>query len=363
MLTPRAESPASDDDAATRRVRIPPHRLYWATIDAPAPSRIDSHHGDMLLLLAAEDLPIDPGELHAAGTRLDERRILICAAERAMLTSLSPSTLSATPASLPPFLQLDDPAAIASRLELLTGDLQPRAAVEARRWAQTQIALAVAIVAATCGLALDAASRIDKGRAAETVDSVWTALARRGYRTADGSTTLASADPRLEHAVAAVRLERARSLLHRRLSDQLARDDAALQLQRALRAWPQTLQSRQGGWVSNLAILPDSVAFTATVPADVTPTSKALDSAGWQTRSLRTSKAADGVLIQFSGLPPRQPPPAASIAAGVVLPGATPAEASTPTPLRHTASIDDAAPPPPRSVIAGPTRRTVQRTP
>lgn len=111
----------------------PPERFYWSILDCPG--RVVPLSGTLLLLME-DDLPIDVEALHAVGVRLDERRVLACAATKEDLAALDATidsgvvTLSpsAIPEGVPGGASIDPRA-----LNLLTQGFEPASLRRERR--------------------------------------------------------------------------------------------------------------------------------------------------------------------------------------------------------------------------------------
>ena len=99
----------------------PAEKFYWSIVECPG--RVVPLSGTLLLLME-DDLPIESEQLHAVGVRLDDRRVLACAASREELSTLDPSIVTLTPASIPQGVPGGD-SVDPGLLNLLIDDFEP----------------------------------------------------------------------------------------------------------------------------------------------------------------------------------------------------------------------------------------------
>ncbi len=240
---------------SSRDLRWPPERFYWSIVDSAAPQPSGWADPDTIGALAEDDVPIavsdtsdDPSvssPLHAAYARMDDRRLLVCAIERAHLDDVPPTTLTLAPASLPECLAGQaaiDPAA----LNLLIGPFEPR---EVRRARSTRHAVSTlgAIVATTL-LGLGLARHTDALRT-QTRNS--RASATLLATEALGRSTAKPPITALNEELEKIRLAGTRP--------SRATNDAALALDHLLAAWP------AGCAPTMLAVAPDSITANVVV--------------------------------------------------------------------------------------------------
>lgn len=84
--------------SSSRSETWPTERFYWSIVECPG--RVVPMSGTLLLLME-DDLPIESELLHAVGVRLDDRRVLACAAAKDELAALDPSVVTLTPTAIP----------------------------------------------------------------------------------------------------------------------------------------------------------------------------------------------------------------------------------------------------------------------
>jgi hypothetical protein len=152
------------------QVTWPADRFYWAILDTSRLPRAASQSNRRAQLEFALEryLPIPLEQVQAAFHRLDRDHTVACAAERDAITSrVEPTACSLKPACAPAFVAGAD----VSRLELLTGDLEPASVVSAK--ARTRIELAVIIVLlasiVSAGLTRRAQWHLERRSSAESI--------------------------------------------------------------------------------------------------------------------------------------------------------------------------------------------------
>jgi len=127
-------------------LRWPADRLYWAVLDTTGlpPARSRRARERQLGYVLERFIPLPLERVYAAYRRLDDHRVLACAAERDLLADLDPDAVTLTPESIPSFIEEPvDP----DSFNLLTGQFEPRIVKAARaRW-RFELAAAVLLVA------------------------------------------------------------------------------------------------------------------------------------------------------------------------------------------------------------------------
>lgn len=144
----------------------PVEKFYWSIVECPG--RV-VHLSGTLLLLMEDDLPIESEHLHAVGVRLDDRRVLACAASREELSALDPSIVTLTPTSIPQGVPGGD-SVDPGLLNLLIDDFEPLPLRHERR-TRTQILLGTLMLlslVAAVGLWRRAAAWNNAARAMDT---------------------------------------------------------------------------------------------------------------------------------------------------------------------------------------------------
>lgn len=161
----RFKARSSQSPNAARHAVWPAERFYWSI--AECPGRVVPLSGTLLLLME-DDLPVESGSLHAVGVRLDEQRVLICAASREDLATLDSNVVTLTPASIPLAGESGTGVRLAA-LNLLTHEFEP-APLRREKQMRVRVALgAFVLVTLLAALGLwrraaqcnDAAGRMD----------------------------------------------------------------------------------------------------------------------------------------------------------------------------------------------------------
>ena len=240
---------------SSRDLRWPPERFYWSIVESTAPRPAGWADPDTIGALAEDDVPIaasdtrdDPSDsspLHAAYARLDDRRLLVCAVERAHLDEVPPSTLTLAPSALPECLGGEaaiDPAT----LNLLVGPFEPR---EVRRARSTRHAVStLGAIAATTLLCLGLARHTDALRTqTRTARVEATSLVTQALGRSTAKPPIVALNEELER----IRLAGTRP--------SRVTHDAALALDHVLAAWP------AGCTPTMLAVSPDAITANVVV--------------------------------------------------------------------------------------------------
>lgn len=226
-------------------VTWPPERFFWSVLEVPGSASVRSAHQTAsagLDLLLADDLPVPTDSVHAVYARLDDRRVVACAARRAALASLAGEAITLCPAALPGWIE-GAGSSLGAQLNLLVGGFEPpiirRARAAGRRW------IAAAAVAIGALVALGFARR---GAAWEAEATLARSSAQR---------ILVEALPREPptSALLALRLRDRLELLRRTNAapGTAPVPDAALNLAALLRAWPEDPK----GETSVMSVTPD----------------------------------------------------------------------------------------------------------
>ncbi|CAG0954237.1 hypothetical protein PHYC_00371 [Phycisphaerales bacterium] len=262
----------------------PAERFYWAVLDCPGVPIFSGrpHAAAGLDLQLAEDLPEPIADLHAVYSRLDERRVLACAARRSDLASLDPRTLSLRPAAPPAFGSDAQPGEI----ELLVGDFEPaplrRARMARARW----------VAAAVLGLCTLGAFGLLR-RAGH-----WDSVASNAAQAARAAAAQALPDEPSDSPALVIRLRDELDLLRRtrRPSPALAgAADAAVELNHLLAAWPKA----QPATTDSLSITPTSLALSVGLDGDAKPFLGELGTPpGWRREEPRISRGSGGGIVQ-----------------------------------------------------------------
>ncbi len=135
----------------------PASEFYWSVLaldEATPKSRHMRPSRDYLDSLFEEDLPVGIDEVHAVYAPLPDGRFIACAAPRSRLACIPPEALSLTPQSVPEAFSVDG-GAVCNRLNLLTGEFEPRELrrERSRRWTITAAACVACTVLTVIGLA------------------------------------------------------------------------------------------------------------------------------------------------------------------------------------------------------------------
>ncbi len=253
--------------------RLPCERLYWAVVEAKMPRHTGVADRDGLLALSQDDLPVPIDHLHAVYARLDDARVLVCAAEEELLRGLPEGTLCCTPDSIPAFAGSTDPAS----LNLLAGTFEPAPLVTLRRRTRGMLAAGVIL---TIGLAAFGLWRRD---AAWEESRKATSQARDVVLAMVGAESPAQLRSRLERAGAAAAARRS--------------PDAATPLAELLSAWPAI-----DAEVTLVTVTPQTISLNAVVPGDARGFVESLTApAGFIADPPRVSSThkGTGVAIQF----------------------------------------------------------------
>lgn len=241
----------------TTHLTWPAERFYWTVLDAPGWKRAGELPVGLHPMLD-DDVPADAGDLHAVCVPIPDGRLAVCAARRTALAALSPSLLSLTPDSAPPFVGCD-----AGQFNLLVGAFEP---VPLRRARLRRHSLAAATIL-LCGTLVAVGLHRRASR--------WDALAdsARGAATqlATAHSPTGNAD---DLAAEANRLRGSREVMARAAQP----PDAALVLAATLQAWPAQVPSKP----QSIALSPTGVTISVSVEGDAAPFLRSFTPpAGW----------------------------------------------------------------------------------
>lgn len=268
----------------TTHVTWPAERLYWAVLDAPGWKRA-GELPDGLIPMLEDDVPSDAGDLHAVCVPIPDGRLAVCAVERSALVGLSPSLLSLTPDSVPPFVGCD-----AGKFNLLVETFEPMPLRKARLQRHS-IAAATVLV---CGLFV-AVGLYRRASGWELLaDSARSAAAQ--IAAAHSPTGMAN-----DLAAEARRLRGSREATAKAVQP----PDAALVLASTLQAWPAQVPSKP----QSIAVSPKGVTISVSVEGDAAPFLRSFTPpAGWSLDEPRLN-AADKVTRLTLHLRPTKEPP------------------------------------------------------
>lgn len=225
-------------------------QLFWCVAEMPSTKHVRSGALVPGLLPSLEDeIPVPLDDVHAVCTRVDDRRVLICACPKSSLAQAAPGVMSLTPDVIPPALGV---VASPSELNLLVGTFEPAAlrAARGRRQAVVLLALCMAILLAAIGLFRRAeyASR----REAEAKATIASILAERTFDRRDATLF----ELRDEHRAA-------RALIARVPKS----PDAPVMLQECIRVWPTETVAK----IQTLTIAPESASIGVAIDGDPAP--------------------------------------------------------------------------------------------
>jgi len=137
----------------------PAERFYWSVLAAPGvPVKVlrpPPAIAAALDLLLANDLPLPLDEVHAVYRRLDERRVLACAAPVASLRALPPGTLSLSPESWPEAIASECGGLPPTAINLLAGVFEPTPFRRARAMRALWVSGGVILVGALAAIGLE----------------------------------------------------------------------------------------------------------------------------------------------------------------------------------------------------------------
>lgn len=273
-----------ETDAQPWQCSWPPDRFYWAVLDVPGvPIRSPRPPGAEALDLALSDeVPLPMEGLHAVYARLDDPRVLACAAPRTDLTALDAGALELLPSALPDFVgrPVNDLS-----LNLLVGDFEP---VTLRRARRTHAhALAATILVLSCLAAIGLLRRASY--AEETV----LAADRDAVRAA----AAAMPDVPRDSALLTIRLRDELDLLRRTRRPQAVHSfDAAVTLADVLAAWPATLPASSPASTQTISITPTSLSMIVGLEQDAATFLDGLGTPpGWRRNEPRVTRSASGV--------------------------------------------------------------------
>ncbi len=236
----------SEQTAAT----IAADQLFWCVAEVPSTKHV--RDGVLIpgLLPALEDeLPVPIDDVHAVCTRVDDRRVLICACPKSSLAQVAPGMMSLTPDVIPQSLEV---VASPSALNLLVGPFEPAAirTVRSRRQAAVLLAMCLATTLAAIGLFRRAehASR----REAEARSTIASILAERTFDRRD----VTLFELRDEHRAAQALIARVPKS-----------PDAPVVLQECIRVWPTETVAR----IQTLTVAPESASIGVAIDGDPAP--------------------------------------------------------------------------------------------
>ncbi|MFN0131459.1 MAG: hypothetical protein ACKVW3_02840 [Phycisphaerales bacterium] len=282
---------------ATPHVRWPCGRFYWAILPAHGwRGKGDSSSEVPVGLRAAleDEFPVPTEELHAVATPLASDTLLVCAARRdalASLTMMDHPVLSLTPESLPDFAashsvvtqSVCDPAS----LNLLIGEFEPVPVRAARGRTHTIAAASLVMCAALISLGLLRRAERSDALASETRQAT---IALVGRAVPDGtSASMATELASLRAAKPAAR----------------AAPDASLALAAVLTAWPRDATCR----TQSITVGPSGASVAVTIPGDAAAFLRAFKApAGWTMDEPRLNAADRAVRLAIRLRPPEALP-------------------------------------------------------
>lgn len=251
----------------TTHATWPAERFYWTVLDAPG----WKHAGELpagLVSVLEDDIPKSEGDLHAVCVPMPGGRLAVCAADRAALAELAPTTLALTPQAVPPFVECDP-----GLFNLLAGAFEPLPLRKARL---RRHALAAATIL-LCGVLVAAGLYRRASR--------WDALATSARAT---STQLAAAHSPTgkpdDLATEAARLRASREVI----ASTAQPPDAALVLAATLQAWPARVPSKP----QSIAVGPTGVTISVSLEGDAAPFLRSFTPpAGWSLDEPRLNAA------------------------------------------------------------------------
>ncbi|MCC6228412.1 MAG: hypothetical protein IT432_04210 [Phycisphaerales bacterium] len=283
-VTLAAPAPSS---RASATLTWPADRFYWATLP-PGIVRRDGVLPPGAIELVRDQVPVPIEQLHAAAVLATSRtgeasgaggvdHAIVCMIEREALRSLDPGVLMLTPETIPacvvpPGMDTPDP----SRLNLLTGEFEPRAVRSHRR---RRAGIVLGAIAISClVVSLDLSRRAEQLRRIARND---TAAAQAVLARVSGSG--------VPDAIALEReLEQLRSIAS--LAGRAPSFDAPRALAEIVGAWPgnagpgDTGTSVEGALPQSLSVRPDASTLTVR-----TPGAPAVFLAAWKTPAGWTS--------------------------------------------------------------------------
>jgi len=265
-------------------LRLPAERFYWAVIEVPGRTNAARIEVESLRSLIADELPVPAGEVHPCAVNIEHGRILVCAAAREDLIELKsqePHAVALVPSSVPPGIAEE----LASRINLLTGEFEPRVLQSERRtrWLVGSLAAAAVLAFMSFGLARRA--------------NVW----REGAKQADKATAavLDRVEPRADDG-SGVSLDGRILILHHDLETQrglhppLPTPDAAITLAGLLHRLPRQDEVR----TDFIGITPTSASVTLTTTGDPAPlVSELAPPSGWRLHDPRISSVGGSTRI------------------------------------------------------------------
>jgi hypothetical protein len=287
---------------------ITPEELYWAILtheQVGAAARPGTPpHRDVPVLdeLFAEFIPIPFETVKAAYITIDNQRVLAVAATRDRLASVTtPETVAARPAGLPASLADEKAVApLATHLNFLTGDLEPRPVTAAKRRAATTAAAAIVLLAAVALIGIE-----------RRTSALHTAAAEHRSLTHAALQTLYPKAPSTDNALATLDQDLGR-LTRTRAGRSTTQADAADAVESLLNAWPRNTRAADAPKLrtESLTATPESLTLTVALDdrAGATPLSDSLRTiAGWR-------------LFQptFTAVPPSSNPSASTSSAGTL---------------------------------------------
>lgn len=264
----------------------PVERFYWAVLDCPhVPiDRPRPAAAAGLDLQFADEVPEPFESLHAVYTRLDQHRVLGCAARRSDLGTLGPSVLSLRPIGLPDFASNTTGNPVAPP-QLLVGEFEPPPFVRARNTRAVWIAAAVVCMSilGAAGL-LRRASHLDRAAVA-------------AHTVANGAASAAMPDEPRGSPVLMLRLRDELDLLRRTRRPQRglpAAPDATAGLASLLAAWPD-----EPARTDAISVTSSAMSLSAAVEGDAKRFLEKLGTPeGWTRAEPRVSRAGAGGVVQ-----------------------------------------------------------------
>ncbi len=238
-------------------VTWPAERFYWATL-SPGVVRRDGVLAPGAIEAVRDQIPVSMEHLHAAAIAIDRARGandyggIVCAVEREVLRTLDPGALMLTPESIPACLESHGSGSIdLARLNLLTGEFEPRA-IRSHRHRRAAIVLG-AIAISCAAVAFDLARRAELLRRAAGDDAaaVRAVLAQASLAQDSGTPEALAMERELEQ-LRAVASGAGRG----------ASFDAPSALAEIVGAWP----SAEGVLPQSMSVRPDAATMSVRTP-------------------------------------------------------------------------------------------------
>lgn len=277
-------------ESASRTLRWPAERFYWAVLDASIlPPQLGSPT-EQLLYLFEPLVPEVLEDLHVVFHPLGRRRYVACALPRRVLEKeVDASAIRLIPSERPAFLTVEFPL---ESLNLLTREFTPRAMRVSRLRLGRELAALVTLCFLVLWIGFD--RRVDS--AEERHEQISERIGDVYEQILGPATSSASLPPSLQLEA------RLRSLRHTRVLDPALEplDDASLQLQNLLASWPDALPVE----TESIRVSADTMHIIGSLrsTSDVQVLVSALEGLeGWELRppAVRSSPQAIRATLQF----------------------------------------------------------------